>query len=62
MIIAKIETHAWGQPVAILHQMTTHVLSLGAIHKITGNYVYPKMANKRDKYICQTEMQMCENY
>jgi competence CoiA-like predicted nuclease len=27
-------------------------LSLGAINKITREYVYPKIANKIDKYIC----------
>lgn len=30
----------------------THVLSLGAINKLTGEYVYPKIANKKDEYIC----------
>jgi len=30
----------------------THVLSLGAINKLTGEYVYPKIANKKDNYIC----------
>jgi hypothetical protein len=30
----------------------THVLSLGAINKLNGEYVYPKIANKKDKYIC----------
>ena len=29
-----------------------HVLSLGAINKHTGEYVYPKIANKNDEYIC----------
>jgi uncharacterized protein YkuJ len=28
------------------------ILSLGAINKVTGEYVYPKIANKKDKYIC----------
>jgi len=28
------------------------MLSLGAINKITGEYVYPKIANKKDEYIC----------
>ena len=27
-------------------------ISLGAINKLTGEYVYPKIANKKDKYIC----------
>ena len=31
-----------------LHQM----LSLGAINKLTGTYVYPKIANKKDEYSC----------
>ena len=31
-----------------------HVLSLGAFNKQTGEYVYPKMANKKDEYICPT--------
>ena len=30
----------------------THVLSLGAINKLNGEYVYPKIANKKDEYIC----------
>ena len=30
----------------------THVLSLGAINKNTGDYVYPKIANKKDEYRC----------
>lgn len=30
----------------------THILSLGAIKKLTGEYVYPKIANKQDEYIC----------
>lgn len=28
------------------------LLSLGAINKSTGKYVYPKIANKKDEYIC----------
>jgi competence CoiA-like predicted nuclease len=30
----------------------SHNLSLGAINKITNEYVYPKIANKKDNYIC----------
>lgn len=30
----------------------TNILSLGAINKHTGTYVSPKLANKKDKYIC----------
>jgi hypothetical protein len=30
----------------------THIYSLGAINKFTGEYVYPKIANKIDEYIC----------
>lgn len=30
----------------------THILSLGAINKLTGEYIYPKIANKKDEYIC----------
>jgi len=30
----------------------TQLLSLGAINKLTGEYVYPKIANKKDLYIC----------
>jgi hypothetical protein len=30
----------------------TQLSSLGAINKITGLYVYPKIANKKDEYIC----------
>ena len=29
-----------------------HQIALGAINKITGEYIYPKIANKNDKYIC----------
>ena len=29
-----------------------NMLSLGAINKITNEYVYPKIANKKDEYIC----------
>lgn len=28
------------------------MLSLGAINKLSGEYVYPKIANKKDEYIC----------
>jgi hypothetical protein len=28
------------------------ILSLGAINKLTGQYVYPKIANKKEEYIC----------
>jgi hypothetical protein len=30
----------------------SQLLSLGAINKNTGEYVYPKIANKKDEYIC----------
>jgi hypothetical protein len=30
----------------------SHNLSLGAINKITHEYVYPKIANKKENYIC----------
>lgn len=30
----------------------SHIYSLGAINKQTGEYVYPKIANKHDEYIC----------
>ena len=30
----------------------SQLLSLGAINKLTGKYIYPKIANKIDKYIC----------
>ena len=30
----------------------THLLSLGAINKLTSEYIYPKIANKKDEYIC----------
>jgi uncharacterized protein YkuJ len=39
------------------------VLSLGAINKITGEYVYPKIANKKDEYICpdcNKELILCQ--
>jgi hypothetical protein len=29
-----------------------HMLSLGAVNKLTREYVYPKIANKKDEYIC----------
>ncbi len=28
------------------------MLSLGAINKVNGEYVYPRIANKKDAYIC----------
>ena len=30
----------------------SQLLSLGAINKLTGEYFYPKVANKKDEYIC----------
>ena len=39
------------------------VLSLGAINKITGEYVYPKIANKKDEYVCpecNKELILCQ--
>jgi hypothetical protein len=30
----------------------SNVICIGAINKITGEYVYPKIANKKDEYIC----------
>jgi hypothetical protein len=30
----------------------TQLIFLGAKNKVTGEYVYPKIANKKDKYIC----------
>lgn len=30
----------------------SQLLSLGAINKLTGEYVYPKISNKKDEYIC----------
>jgi uncharacterized protein YkuJ len=39
------------------------LLSLGAINKITKEYVYPKIANKKDKYIClvcNTDLILCQ--
>jgi len=30
----------------------SQLLSLGAINKHTGEYIYPKIANKKDEYIC----------
>ena len=30
----------------------SQLISLGAINKITGKYVYPKIANKKDEYVC----------
>jgi hypothetical protein len=30
----------------------SHLLSLGAINKNTGKYIQPKIANKKDEYIC----------
>lgn len=30
----------------------TSLISLGAINKITREYVYPKIANKKDEYVC----------
>ncbi|MDA9072496.1 competence protein CoiA family protein [bacterium] len=39
------------------------ILSLGAINKITGEYIYPKIANKKDEYICpecNKELILCQ--
>lgn len=39
------------------------MLSLGAINKNTGDYVYPKIANKKDDYICpecNKELILCQ--
>jgi hypothetical protein len=30
----------------------TSLISLGAINKITREYIYPKIANKKDEYVC----------
>jgi len=30
----------------------SHTLSLGGLNKTTGKYVYPKIANKADQYVC----------
>ena len=41
----------------------THFLSLGAINKQTGEYVYPKIANKKDEYVCpdcNKELILCQ--
>jgi hypothetical protein len=41
----------------------SHLLSLGAINKYTGKYVYPKKANKKDEYICpecNTDLILCQ--
>jgi hypothetical protein len=32
----------------------SHILSLGAIHKHTGEHICPNLANKTDEYICPT--------
>jgi competence CoiA-like predicted nuclease len=32
--------------------MDNQLLSLGAINKITGRYASPRIANKKDQYIC----------
>lgn len=29
-----------------------HIITLGAINKLSGEYVYPRVANKKDKYEC----------
>jgi hypothetical protein len=39
------------------------MLSLGAINKNTGDYVYPKIANKKDDYVCpecNKELILCQ--
>ena len=39
------------------------MLSLGAINKFTGEYVYPKIANKKDEYTCpecNKELILCQ--
>ena len=35
-----------------INNIMTRVISLGAINKDTGEYVSPKIANKKDQYIC----------
>ena len=30
----------------------SNILSLGAMNKITGDYVSPNLANKKDEYLC----------
>jgi len=36
----------------ITYTTMTQLLSLGAINKLSGEYVYPKIANNKDEYIC----------
>jgi len=47
-LIIKLITHK----IDITYTTMTQLLSLGAINKVTGEYVYPKIANKKDEYIC----------
>jgi hypothetical protein len=47
-LITKIITYN----IHIPHTTMSQLLSLGAINKLTGEYVYPKIANKKDEYIC----------
>jgi len=47
-LIIKLRTHK----IDITYTTMTQLLSLGAINKLTGEYVYPKIANKKDEYVC----------
>lgn len=47
-MIIKLRTHKTD----IAYTTMSQLLSLGAINKLTGEYVYPKIANKKDEYIC----------
>ena len=47
-MITKLITYNIHIPYTTMSQL----LSLGAINKLTGEYVYPKIANKKDEYIC----------
>lgn len=47
-MIIKLRTHKTD----ITYTTMSQLLSLGAINKLTCEYVYPKIANKKDEYIC----------
>ena len=48
----KIEINVRYQISIINLSQMTSLISLGAINKLTGEYVYPKIANKKDEYSC----------
>ena len=48
-IIYKLKNSLYN---IIKNNRMNHIISLGSINKTTGEYVYPKIANKKDEYVC----------